>query len=570
MKKASFLIVFLILSLAFPLFIFEVYAPTEIRYMRGDQATVNGLLAYILGLSQTEISRYSAASKTASTAYVVYCGIRVWKRDSGGTETEITSGEPVAVVSRSTNGEGIQSAAWDCPQTSLSATDTIVVRVYLKVNVDPWTQGSGAPNFQTEQLSAQSLDAATWTVYYYTKRSTITKPSATTQITFYWGTSTYNSRVENFVWTEAEAPPEEYSFEFSNTIGISANSQFSRALMVTHTETTTITTTITKWGAYSVSQQEFVEVSAQPYRWSEYSFFLTSIVNVPAQPQLWRALTFTSTETILSLAQLQRWRELMFTSSQTANTQATSEILRALMLGFPNTVTPTLQSRILRELLLTNTENTFITALQQIWKELLFLETEITQTETVHPSTTMSIFRELKWFIPITTFIQGMLHYLGRETTWSSIEIVSPTTQIERLRSLFSAFTNTIPTTLQSIFWKEIKVVEAEYFEIVSPHSQTYWITELITPAINLALILAAFAFVMSTVGLGTSINKKEGKQIPLVAFIIAIGALALTQISLPANTALAFAAFASVMAIIAITISLTRKNKYGKFSITN
>jgi len=182
--------------------------PVETRYMRSDYAEVNGLNAYILGTSQTTSSLNTTVLKVTSTDYVVYCGIRVWKRNSAGVETEITAGEPVAVVSRSVNGEGIQSNTWDCPQTALSSTDTIVVRVYLKVDVDAWQQGTGSqPNFQTEQLGASQLDAATWTVYYYTVRQTATKPSARTGIIFHWGTSTYNSRVENFVWTEAAPPP---------------------------------------------------------------------------------------------------------------------------------------------------------------------------------------------------------------------------------------------------------------------------------------------------------------------------------------------------------------------------
>jgi len=181
--------------------------PVETRYMRNDKAEVNGLNVYILGLSQTGASLQTTYTKSTSTAYVCYWGIRVWKRDATGTETEITAGTPVAQVSRNADGSGIQSATWDCPQTALASTDSIVVRVYIKIDVDAWQQGNIAPDFQTEQLSAQSLDEATWTVYYYTIRATTTKPTSKTSIYFDWGMDTRNSRVENFVWTEAAPPP---------------------------------------------------------------------------------------------------------------------------------------------------------------------------------------------------------------------------------------------------------------------------------------------------------------------------------------------------------------------------
>jgi len=159
----------------------------ETRYMRGDKQTVNGLSAYILGTSQSAVSGHY--SVPVDTGY--YWGIRVWKRASDGTETEITSGTPVAQVARS-SGAGLQSATWDCPLTSLVGSDAVVVRVYERTGgATTWTL---CAEFITEQLGGQSLDAATWTVYYYTA---VTAYAAV----FWWGTSTYNSRIVNFTWT---------------------------------------------------------------------------------------------------------------------------------------------------------------------------------------------------------------------------------------------------------------------------------------------------------------------------------------------------------------------------------
>lgn len=74
------------------------------RHMRSDTHTINRLQAYKLGTNQT--TSYLEANLTETESNTVYWGIRVWKRNSVGAETEITSGTPVAQVSRSASGYG--------------------------------------------------------------------------------------------------------------------------------------------------------------------------------------------------------------------------------------------------------------------------------------------------------------------------------------------------------------------------------------------------------------------------------------------------------------------------------
>jgi hypothetical protein len=164
--------------------------PTETRYMRGDQQTVNGLTAYILGTSQSNIAK-SGVKRSVGTYY----GIRVYKRSADGTETEITPNEAVAVV-QSVAQSGFLSATWDCPETSLASTDVILIRVVESATSPPF-QGIVEAEFITEQLGASKLDSATWTVYYYIYYYGRTPVG----VYFYWGTSTYNSRIENFTWS---------------------------------------------------------------------------------------------------------------------------------------------------------------------------------------------------------------------------------------------------------------------------------------------------------------------------------------------------------------------------------
>jgi hypothetical protein len=165
----------------------------ETRYMRSDQQTVNGLLAYILGVTQSTSSLSQFVEASGNVA--VYWASDVVVRSVGGSETVI--GTKVAQVFRTTVGAGIQSATWVCPETALASTDSVVIRVYIKLGTGAWNL---VATFTSEQLGASKLDGATWTFYYYTVRSYESVDNITTG-QFYWGTSTYNSRIENFTWT---------------------------------------------------------------------------------------------------------------------------------------------------------------------------------------------------------------------------------------------------------------------------------------------------------------------------------------------------------------------------------
>lgn len=185
---------------------------SETRYMRYDTHTINGLNVQKLLTSQTALFRNAGTSKLSGN-YTVYWGIRVFIRHVDSSEDEVTAGTPVAQVSRTGVGQGIQSNTWNCPETSLESDDAVVVRVYIKVGSDPW-YNEYRLEFITDQAqdwdSPVQLDAATWTIYYYTRHWLEFlggfPPQIATHGLLYYGNSTYNSRITNFTWTE-EAPP---------------------------------------------------------------------------------------------------------------------------------------------------------------------------------------------------------------------------------------------------------------------------------------------------------------------------------------------------------------------------
>lgn len=177
----------------------------ETRWLLKTTQTINGLLAKKLMTSGWTLYE-SIGSTKGSSATTVYMGIRVWKRASDGTETEITSGTPVAQVSATANRAPSppKTATWACPLTTLVLTDSIVVRWYTQFDAAGWVL---LQTCTTEQLGAQSLDSATWTVIYYWGIINITL-NATSNLCYDGDIETedyYDTSIINFTWTPTAA-----------------------------------------------------------------------------------------------------------------------------------------------------------------------------------------------------------------------------------------------------------------------------------------------------------------------------------------------------------------------------
>lgn len=199
MKRKLFIVFLLLIILSASIFFLPsiVRGITQTRYLRVDTQAVNGLTGYILGTSDTGSVGYDEWS--TGLAYTVDYGIRVWVRSSSGSMAELTSGAPIDVGSRSSDGQGEQSTTWSCPQTSLNATDSLVITDYLLYS-SSWHAGS---NFTTEQLGALAINSSTWTVYLYTVRST----SGSDYYEINWGKpDVAESYFSNFVLTPQPSP----------------------------------------------------------------------------------------------------------------------------------------------------------------------------------------------------------------------------------------------------------------------------------------------------------------------------------------------------------------------------
>ena len=184
--------------------------PVETRYMRSDKHTINGLEAYVLGVAESSsLAELSGCTVDSSGQYFMI-GIRVYIRHEDGSETEITPGETVAIYSLGTGADwtGTVSASWDCPETSLNATDAIKIDVRCMCGT-AWSESSAKTiaTFITEQLDASKLNASTWTVYYRLRRDRVTEWGITWwDYYFRFGVAGDDSYIEGFSYTSAVAP----------------------------------------------------------------------------------------------------------------------------------------------------------------------------------------------------------------------------------------------------------------------------------------------------------------------------------------------------------------------------
>ncbi len=165
----------------------------ETRYMRGvsSEVNVNGLAANLLGTTQSATMQ---SGGNLGNRAPVYAGIRVWQRDSGGVETEITSGTAVGIAGRTVSSEGINTATWTPPATQLDLGDSIVVRLYASTSSPPTAERA---TFTTNVLGASQLDASEWTCNYYLVVAGTGQGGSTIE----WGTTARDTRIDGFSWS---------------------------------------------------------------------------------------------------------------------------------------------------------------------------------------------------------------------------------------------------------------------------------------------------------------------------------------------------------------------------------
>jgi hypothetical protein len=155
-------------------------------YFRSDTWTVHSILGYKLQTVNTATPAFDARVD-AATKNVSY-GVRVWALDLFGNQYELTSGTPVAVATKTTEGSEMMLAYWTCPAYS-SMIDSIKVNLYQQFNDEGW---SLRRIYVTGSDLLIRLPSASWTFHYYVNRTV-----GSTYSTFGFGSyTTYSSRID--------------------------------------------------------------------------------------------------------------------------------------------------------------------------------------------------------------------------------------------------------------------------------------------------------------------------------------------------------------------------------------
>jgi len=159
--------------------------------------------AYILNTNMyTSGFDYSFVYLAGATTYVIQWNFHVVVYNSTGTVVNNIT-DKVFFSNRSSNGQGIQTINWSCPQTSISSTDRIAMQWFVNTSAAP-TYFETMPTWLGDQLNSTQLDASVWSIYFYTRRTTTSRP-ATTIGEMYYGTTTYNSNVSGVSYSNVSA-----------------------------------------------------------------------------------------------------------------------------------------------------------------------------------------------------------------------------------------------------------------------------------------------------------------------------------------------------------------------------
>jgi hypothetical protein len=174
------------------------------QYLTSTSITANGLTSKQLSTAESTTTVQGGIGVTGGTSPPIYVGIRVYKRTSAGTETEITT----TYVAQANLGTGL-TATYTPPGTSLAYTDSIIIRVYF-YRSSGWT--GAMDTWQTGPLGASYLNATTWTITYAYTYYSLNYNTGVTTFYLYYGSSSYPTRIANFVYTPITT-------RFSNNIG---------------------------------------------------------------------------------------------------------------------------------------------------------------------------------------------------------------------------------------------------------------------------------------------------------------------------------------------------------------
>lgn len=165
----------------------------ESVYFRNTIVSVNNQTGYELATLNTLITQTVTESFTSGATRV---GFRIWLVGSNGYQTELTSGTPIAVMSRTINGNGTQEATYDMATHNIAiGSQCFKVNVYFEVD-GGWT---AAATFLSQPIMSTRLEANTWVFSMWTSRD-----SGAGEASFKFGSASYPATISGLILSEPD------------------------------------------------------------------------------------------------------------------------------------------------------------------------------------------------------------------------------------------------------------------------------------------------------------------------------------------------------------------------------
>jgi len=269
------------------------------------------------------------------------------------------------------------------------------------------------------------------------------------------------------------------------------------------------------WGTEEEETQEYSHTFTETLspstilnQWQEQFRIWIESVYPSATMSLWREVSYTYTQTVTATETVTYLQEYIQIMQESLSTTETIEHAGEGVFTFIQTITPSETVTYLQEQQYVLTEIVASTGTFEHWIEGINVFTE-TFTETLQQTATVHYWIEMSHTLTETFSPQTLLEAVG-EIIYVLTETIDGTVQHEIAQELLQTMFETLKPTTVFNYAKEL--VETFIVNFETMHVQAILYKRLYTPTaeINLALVLAAFAAAIAIVALSLTITKKE------------------------------------------------------------
>jgi len=275
------------------------------------------------------------------------------------------------------------------------------------------------------------------------------------------------------------------------------------------TETATLTTILNQWQESLFTLIQVISPTESVSYWQEqkHSFYETTSQTTILNHWIENVYVFFGT--VYPSTMLGHWVEIMFMFTESLSFSEQLQPIQAeAVFTLTQTITPSESVTYLQEQQYILTETATPTTTFQHWIEGINVFTE-TFTETLQQTATVHYWIEMSHTLTETFNPQTLLETVG-EVVYVLTETLTGTTQSEIAQELLQTMAETLKPTTVFNYAKEL--VETFITNIETVHAQATLHKQIFTPTeeINTALVLAAFAATIAIIALSLTITKKD------------------------------------------------------------